>query len=110
MVAKAAEGYNDFYFSDDAIQNVKAVKDALDVLDVKSKIQQARAKFSKTLSEDFNKIIEENKGIEEYKVFSDIGARRRGAKKNRFDLYVPPSAADFELLLYKFIGKGTRGE
>jgi hypothetical protein len=39
-------------FADDAIQNVKAVKNALDVLDVKSKIQQAKIKFSKTLSSD----------------------------------------------------------
>jgi hypothetical protein len=110
MVAKAAEGYNDFYFSDDAIQNVKAVKDALAVLDVKSKIQQAKLKFSLSMSDDFNRIIEENKGVESYKVFSDITARRRGLKKNRFDLYVPPSAADFELLLYNFMGKGALGE
>jgi hypothetical protein len=110
ITAKAAEGYNDFYFADDAIQNVEAVKNALEVLDVKSKIQQARLKFSKTISPEFNKIIEENTGMEDYKVFSDIVARRRGAKKNRFDFYVPPSAADFELLLYNFIGKGTRGE
>ena len=110
ITAKAAEGYNDFYFADDAIQNVKAVKDALDVLDVKSKIQQARAKFSKTISPEFNKIIQENTGMADYKVFSEIVARRRGANKNRFDFYVPPSAADFELLLYNFIGKGQRGE
>ena len=110
MVAKAAEGYNDFYFSDDAIQNVKAVENALKVLDVKSKIQQAKIKFSKSMSDDFNKIIEENKGVENYKVFSDITARRRGLKQNRFDFYVPPSAADFELLLYKFMGKGSKGE
>ena len=110
MTAKAAEGYNDFYFSDDAIQNVEAVKNALDVLDVKSKIQQARIKFSKTISPEFNKIIEENKGMEHYKVFSDIVARRRGKSKNKFDFYVPPSAADFELLLYNFMGKGERGE
>jgi len=110
ITAKAAEGYNDFYFADDAIQNVAAVKNALDVLDVKSKIQQARLKFSKTISPEFNKIIEENTGMEDYKVFSDIVARRRGADKNKFDFYVPPSAADFELLLYKFIGKGKRGE
>jgi hypothetical protein len=110
MTAKAAEGYNDFYFADDAIQNVKAVKDALDVLDVKSKIQQAKAKFSRTISSEFNKIIEENTGMENYKVFSDIVARRRGANKNKFDFYVPPSAADFELLLYKFTGKGILGE
>jgi hypothetical protein len=110
MTAKAAEGYNDFYFADDAIQNVEAVKNALEVLDVKSKIQQAKLKFSKTISTEFNKIIEENTGMENYKVFSDIVARRRGSGKNKFDLYVPPSAADFELLLYNFIGKGERGE
>jgi hypothetical protein len=110
MVAKAAEGYNDFYFADDALQNVKAVQDALDVLDVKSKIQQAKIKFSKTMSDRFNQIIEENKGVESYKTFSDISARRRGAKKNKLDFYVPPSAADFELLLYKFMGKGKLGE
>jgi hypothetical protein len=110
MVAKAAEGYNDFYFSDDAIQNVTAVENALKVLDVKSKIQQAKLKFSKTMSDDFNRIIEENKNVESYKVYSDITARRKGLKKNRFDFYVPPSAADFELLLYKFMGKGTLGE
>jgi len=110
MVGKAAEGYNDFYFSDDAIQNVKAVRDALNVLDVKSKIQQARLKFSRTMSQEFNNIIEANTGMENYKVFSDITARRRGANKNKFDFYVPPSAADFELLLYKFMGKGATGE
>jgi hypothetical protein len=110
MTEKAAEGYNDFYFADDHLPNVNAVKYALDVLDVKSKIQQARIKFSKTISPEFNKIIEENTGMADYKVFSDIVARRRGVGKNKFDIYVPPSAADFELLLYRFAGKGKRGE
>jgi len=110
MVGKAAEGYNDFYFADDAIQNVTAVKNALEVLDVKSKIQQAKIKYSKTMSENFNNIIEKNTGMESYKVFSDIVARRRGSGKNKFDVYVPPSAADFELLLYNFMGKGPEGE
>jgi hypothetical protein len=110
MTAKAAEGYNDFYFADDAIQNVEAVKKALEVLDVKSKIQQAKIQFSKTISPTFNRIIEENKGTERYKVFSDVVARKRGAKLNKYDFYVPPSAADFELLLYNFMGKGKAGE
>jgi hypothetical protein len=110
IVSKASEGYNDFYFTDDAIQNITAVKNALDVLDVKSKIQQAKLKYSKTMSEDFNNIIEKNKGVESYKIFSDIVARRRGVGKNKFDIYVPPSAADFELLLYNFMGKGAEGE
>jgi len=30
VVSKTAEGYNDFYFADDAIKNVKAVKEVLD--------------------------------------------------------------------------------
>ena len=62
------------------------------------------------LSAAFNDIIQDVSGMENYKVFSDIVARRRGSKKNRLDLYVPPSAADFELLLYNFMGKGKKGE
>ena len=110
IVQKANDGYNDFYFADDHLPNVNAVKNALDVLDVKSKIQQARAKFSKSMSYDFNKILEENTGTERFKAFSDIVARRRGVDKGKFDFYVPASAADFELLLYNFMGKGAKGE
>jgi hypothetical protein len=110
MIEKANQGYNDFYFADDHIGNVEAVKNALEVLDVKSKIQQVREQYSKDLSKEFNKIIFQNEGVESFKVFSDITAKRRGANKNKFDFYVPPSAADFELLLYKFLGKGELGE
>jgi len=42
MVEKAAEGYNDFYFADDALQNVEAVRKSMDMLDVKSKAQLVR--------------------------------------------------------------------
>jgi hypothetical protein len=47
MVEKVGEGYNDFYFADDAIQNVKAVDNILEQFDVKRKVQQARADFVK---------------------------------------------------------------
>jgi hypothetical protein len=47
MVEKVSEGYNDFYFADDAIQNVKAVDNILEQFDVKRKVQQARADFVK---------------------------------------------------------------
>ena len=57
---KINEGYNDFYFADDHIGNVNAVKKVLDVLDVKSKVQQARVKFSLDLNKRFNQIIEED--------------------------------------------------
>jgi len=52
IVKKAAEGYNDFYFADDASANVEAVKEALKALNVKSKVQQAKVKFSKSLKVD----------------------------------------------------------
>ena len=50
MVTKVADGFNDFYFVDDHLGNVKAVKEVLKNFDVKGKIQQARAKRSVTLS------------------------------------------------------------
>jgi hypothetical protein len=85
-------------------------KSDYDLIDNPSEFVNDSTKFSKTISPRFNKIIEENKGVEDYKNFSDIVARRRGAGKNILDIYVPASAADFELLLYNFIGKGAKGE
>ena len=42
MLEKFKEGYNDMYFVDDALPNVKAVKKVLDQLDIKSKVVQAK--------------------------------------------------------------------
>ena len=108
LVDKASEGYNDFYFADDARQNVKAVRDALEVLDVKSKTQQAYA--SKDLSKDFNNIIEESTGIGAEKVFSDVKAQVRGAKAKRQRFFISPSAEDMLGLVYTTLGKGKKGE
>ena len=44
MIEKFAEGYNDMYFVDDALSNVKAVREILDQLDIKSKVVQAKTK------------------------------------------------------------------
>ncbi len=63
-----------------------------------------------SLDSEFNKIIQDVSGMEDYKKFSEIVGKRRGASKNKFDFYVPPSAADFELLLYNFMGKGKEGD
>ena len=106
---KVGEGYNDFYFADDALQNVQAVKNMLDQFDVKSKVQQAKVKFSKSMDSDFNKILEEVTGIEAKKRFSDAKARKRGEGKGRFRMFIPPSHEDFVGLLYNFIGKGEQG-
>ena len=110
VLDKFAEGYNDFYFADDHIGNVNAVKKVLDVLDVKSKVQQARVKSSLQLSKRFNEIIEEESGIEAFKEYQSVKAAKKGAKKGKFKFFVPPSAEDFLGLLYTTLPKGKKGE
>ena len=110
VVGKASEGYNDFYFADDATGNVKAVKDALSVLDVKSKVQQAKIKFSENIDLDFNRIIENSTGIAAEKNYAKVKARLIGKNKGKFDFFIPPSAEDFVGLLYKTLGKGKIGD
>ena len=109
VLDKANEGFNDFYFADDAIQNVKAVQNMLDQIDVKSKVQQARVKFSKSMNEDFNNILEDVSGIDSIKRFSEAKGKRRGKSKGKFRYFVPPSHEDFIGLLYNFMGKGKKG-
>ena len=110
LVNKAAEGYNDFYFADDALQNVDAVKAAMSQLDVKSKVQQARPQFSITLSDEFNNIIEQTSGISSEKTYSAAKAKTVGASKGRFKFFIPPSAEDFVGLIYGTLAKGKLGE
>ena len=107
---KVADGYNDFYFADDALQNVQAVQNMLDQFDVKSKVQQARVKFSKSMNDQFNDILENVTGIESKKRFSIIKGRKRGESKGKFRYFVPPSHEDFVGLLYNFMGRGREGD
>ena len=109
IVDKAAQGYNDFYFADDAIQNVEAVKKALDVIDVKSQVQQAKLRFSETVDQAMNDIIYQKTGIESFKEYSDVRAQAEGRGKRSFDL-IPASAEDFGGLLYKMLSKGKVGD
>jgi len=110
IVDKAADGYNDFYFADDAVQNVKAVQDALSQLDVKSKVQQAKVKFSKNVNQDFNKIIEQTTGIASEKEYSKAKAKVRGAGKGNKKFFIPYSAEDFMGLIYPLLSKGKLGD
>ena len=107
---KVGEGFNDFYFADDALQNVQAVDNMLEQFDVKRKVQQAKVKFSKTRNETFNDILQEITGIESKKRFARTKARKRGADKGKFRFFIPPSHEDFVGLLYNFLGKGKRGD
>jgi len=109
MIDKFSQGYNDMYFVDDALSNVKEVKAALEQLDIKSKVVQAKVQFSKQGSQEFNKILEEVKGVKREKTFSRVVAEKFGAGKGRYRFFVPPSHEDFIGLLYNFIGKGEAG-
>ena len=109
MLEKFSEGYNDMYFVDDALPNVKAVKDVLDQLDIKSKVQQA-IPTKGILNSGFNKIIEETKGIKAYKTYSEAKAALEGSKVGK-KWFGTPGMEDFAgLVTYAFAGKGKRGE
>ncbi len=85
------------------------VEKVLNVIDVKSETQKAKIKFSMSMSEEFNVIIEQSKGIDRFKVYSDVKAQLTGARKGRFKFFIPPSAEDFQGLLYATLGKGKQG-
>ena len=110
VTGKAAEGYNDFYFTDDVYKNVKAVQDALEVLDVKSKTRLAYSDRVKKLDRDFNDIIEAKTGIAAEKEYSKAKAAVVGANKGKFTFFIPPSAEDFVGLLYNTLSKGKLGD
>ena len=109
MLEKFKEGYNDFYFADDAIKNVKEVKNVLEQLDVKSNVQQARMKSGKLFSEQFNKIIEETSGIPAKAIISPVKAAMMGKDKYSKSLLLPQQQ-DFMGLMQNFMGKGKKGE
>jgi hypothetical protein len=109
IIGKAAEGYNDFYFADDAIQNVKAVQDALSVIDVKSRVQQAKLKFSASLNQQFEDIIQGKSDKQLDEVLGSAKAKVLGASKGRFKFWIPYSAEDFVGLIYPTLAKGNMG-
>ncbi|ASF00228.1 hypothetical protein [uncultured virus] len=110
MLSKFAEGYNDMYFVDDALQNVEAVKTVLDQLDIKSKVVQAFSQRANNMNKEFNDMIERKKGIPSDKVMTEAEAKKRGKGIGKWRLYIPPSAEDFKGLIYYFLGKGKRGD
>jgi len=110
VVDKAADGYNDFYFADDALPNVQAVKNVLDQIDVKSDVQIAKQSKRDRINKDFNIIIEQQSGKEWFKTYSEARATVEGKKANRFEFFIPPSAEDFVGLLYKLLPTGKNGD
>jgi len=110
VISKTAEGYNDFYFADDAIKNVKAVAEILDQVDVKSKVQIAKFSKTKTFDKIINDILEDSAGIKSEAEFSRARAQTVGAGKGKFTFFTTPSAEDFVGLIYNFLGKGKVGD
>jgi hypothetical protein len=110
VAEKAAQGYNNIYFADDAMKNVKAVKAVLDVIDVKSKVQQAKGSISEKLDEEFNIIIEKKTGLGRNKEYSPARAKTVGASKGKFNFFIPYSAEDFVGLMYPLLSKGKEGD
>jgi len=110
IAEKVGDGYNDFYFADDALQNVQAVQNMLDQFDVKSKVQLARKTLYSKASDTFNEILEDSQGINRNATFSDAKAQKRGANVGNWGIFIPASAEDFKGLIYKFLGKGKKGE
>jgi hypothetical protein len=110
VAGKAAKGYNDFYFADDAYKNVEAVQEVLSQVDVDSEVQIAKFSKRKVFDQVFNDIIESSTGIETYKEYSRAKAQTVGKKKGRFNFFTTPSAEDFLGLLYKTLGKGKKGD
>jgi len=110
VAGKAAQGYNDFYFADDAYKNVEAVQEVLSQVDVDSEVQIAKFSKRKVFDQIFNDIIESSTGIETYKEYSKAKAQTVGKKKGKFNFFTTPSAEDFLGLLYKTLGKGKKGD
>ena len=80
-----------------------------DIAFAKNPNLKPKAADPKVLDKDINKMIEDTKGIESRKKFSDIVAKRRGAGVRNFRL-ISPGAQDFNGLMYDLYGKGKKGE
>ena len=107
MLDKFSKGYNDMYFVDDAISNVKAVKNVLEQLDIKSNVQQARILKSEQLTKDMDIILTETTGL--FGKVSPAKAKLMGQKIYTKSIIVP-GAQDFAGLLQNFQGFGKTGE
>ena len=110
MLDKFAEGYNDMYFVDDALPNVEAVANVIDQLDIKGKSVQAKMKFSKDNPNPIDDMLERNKGVPVDETFNRVKARNKGKQNRKRQLFIPPSADDFEGLMYYNYGKGKQGD
>jgi len=110
VAEKAAKGYNDFYFADDVWGNVKAVKEILNQIDVKSEVQHVKLSKAQVLNDEFNIMLEKTTGLYRHADYSPARAKTVGAKKGKWNFWIPYSAEDFVGLIYPLLGKGKEGD
>ena len=116
ITEKVAEGYNDIYFADDALQNVQVVQDVLNQFDVKSKVQQAKKGTGTqlSLSQEINEIIEINESIDANKKFSKAEGEVRGRQRTKTmgdRFFNTAGSNDFMGLMYTIAkGEGKEGD
>ena len=72
--------------------------------------ENARESTLPEMSKEFNKILEQTKGVGVYEIYSAKRSKALGAKIGRSTFFIPPSAEDFVGLLYSFLDKGKVGE
>ena len=100
----------DFEISKPRTKQPSSVERVLNVVDVKSKTQESRGRFSKQMSDDFNRIIEETEGVGRQKVYSEARAKQIGSQKGKRKFWIPFSAEDMLGLIYPLLGKGKTGD
>jgi len=119
FLKKAAEGYNDFLFADDILANVKAVKNVIDQVDIKSEVQVQLSAKPKTFDRIFNENLElRTSEMSGQTIGADwtISAARAASEgrlknKNMFsNFFMGYSAEDFNGLLYETLPSGKRGD
>ena len=118
VLDKTAEGYNNWYFTDDQIKNVDEVKRVLDIAarsinDMKVDTQLSLAAMGpQEIDATFNRFLETSTGIGANKRFSEAKGKLVGKKASRkfLDVIMPYSAEDFKGLLYTTLAPGQEGE
>ena len=86
------------------------IKEGIIYKNIKSVYKENQIKFSKSLSKDFNQIIENKTGIAADKVYKKAKAEVEGASKGKWKFFIPPGAEDFVGLLYATLGKDKLGD
>ena len=71
---------------------------------------QSNITDSVILNEQFNKMLEVNKGVDADAVYSEARAKKLGATRNPYKFFVPYSGEDFVGLIYPTLGKGKIGD